>query len=128
MADFGFASQDSFITLLTPARPGDYNTDGTVDGADYAFWRAEFGAFGDHATDGNGDHVVDAADYVVWRRFATATGSGVSSAASVQVPESASLVLVSICGSLIFVASRRSTVRSRLCVYSIFFIQPWRND
>jgi hypothetical protein len=116
MADFGFASQDSFVTLLTPARPGDYNTDGAVDGADFAMWRGTFGSSGDQASDGNGDRIVDAADYVIWRHYAMAGGSGASIGASVQVPESASLVLVSIGGSLIFAASGRSAMRSSVVV------------
>jgi hypothetical protein len=50
--------------------PGDYNTDGLVDVADGAVWRAAYGtsvsAF--NGADGNGDGVVDQADYVVWRK------------------------------------------------------------
>jgi hypothetical protein len=37
LADFGFAMQDTFVTLLTPAQPGDYNTDGSVDDEDFTF-------------------------------------------------------------------------------------------
>jgi hypothetical protein len=69
LADFGFATQDSFITLLSPALPGDYNTDGIVDDADYVTWRANFGSLSDLAADGNTDGIVDTADYVLWRKY-----------------------------------------------------------
>ena len=52
MADFGFAMQDSFITLLTPAEPGDYNADGHVDANDYTVWRGAYGT-NNLSADGN---------------------------------------------------------------------------
>jgi T5SS/PEP-CTERM-associated repeat protein len=67
-----------------PELPGDFNTDGAVDAADYVvwrknggtqadfdLWRANFGRTADSETmpgDFNEDGTVDAADYVVWRR------------------------------------------------------------
>ncbi|MFO0791763.1 MAG: hypothetical protein U0805_20060 [Pirellulales bacterium] len=90
MADFGFASQDSFITLLTPAEPGDYNADGHVDANDYSVWRAAFGT-GNPAADGNRDGMVDAADYVLWRPHLVTQSVG---SAGSSVPEPMLLTLV----------------------------------
>ncbi len=70
MADFGFTAQDSFVTLLTPAEPGDYNGDGHVNALDRAVWRAALGSDNPMA-DGNRDGHVDAADYVLWRAHAS---------------------------------------------------------
>jgi len=88
LADFGFSSQDSFVTLLTPAEPGDYNGDGNVAANDYALWREAFGT-GDAWTDGNGNGSADAADYVMWRSRAV----GQSTADLASVPEPATLWL-----------------------------------
>ena len=86
MADFGFASQDSFVTMLTPARPGDYNGDGLVDADDFAVWRAAFGSM-DASADGNGDGRVDATDYVIWRKSSLAFNTNSSEASRLVVPE-----------------------------------------
>jgi len=90
-ADFGFASQDTFVTLLTPARPGDYNTDGTVDELDYTEWRGAFGSMTELAADGNGDGVVDAADYVIWRRHVAESNEMTHGIGRGSVPEPTSL-------------------------------------
>jgi hypothetical protein len=54
---------------LYPIAPGDYNTDGYVDGGDYVIWRKNVGkanpSFSDG--DGNGDCIVDSQDYDIWR-------------------------------------------------------------
>ena len=101
MADFGFAMQDSFITILTPAEPGDYNADGQVTQADYIVWRGAFGTTS-AAADGNGDGRVDAADFVLWRNhldlFAT------SAHAENAVPEAASVTLFLVAVASMFVA------------------------
>jgi hypothetical protein len=77
VADFSFQSPDTFVTLLTPAAPGDYNTDGHVDVLDYALWRGAFGT-DNLAADGNRDERVDAADYILWRQHAdTSQGNAV---------------------------------------------------
>lgn len=87
LADFGFASQDSFVTMLTPAEPGDYNGDGDVAADDYALWRGAFGT-ADAYTDGNGNGGADAADYVMWRAHAaTQATAGLSGASGTNVPE-----------------------------------------
>jgi len=56
--------------------PGDYDGNGTVEPADYAAWRQQFGTEVEAGSgaDGNSDGMVDAADYIVWR--ANYSGSG----------------------------------------------------
>jgi hypothetical protein len=71
-ADFGYVKNDLFVTLLTPAVPGDYDANGTVDAADYLVWKAAYGT-NNPAADGNRDGVVDAADYTVWRNHLTSS-------------------------------------------------------
>ena len=103
MADFGFSSQDSFITLLTPAEPGDYNGDGHVDANDYAVWRGAFGT-NNLSADGNSDGVVNAADYVIWRAHATASGASISQG----VPEPSTMAMAVLC-IIGFVSRHRSS-------------------
>jgi hypothetical protein len=87
MADFGFASQDSFVTMLTPAKPGDYNGDGHVDANDFAVWRSTFGSTTDASADGNLDDIVDSRDFVIWRKNVPAAGAGFAATGLVSVPE-----------------------------------------
>ena len=46
---------------------GDYNSDGTVDAADYIVWRSTQGSTTDLRADGNRDGRVDAADHDLWK-------------------------------------------------------------
>lgn len=79
--------------------PGDFNDDGTVNAADYAVWRDNFGSSFDLA--GNGDETgssagtVDNADYSLWSanfgNVADAAGT-----ASEPVPEPGALRLVAV--------------------------------
>jgi prepilin-type N-terminal cleavage/methylation domain-containing protein/prepilin-type processing-associated H-X9-DG protein len=64
-------------TILQDSPPGDFDASGTVDAADYARWKAEFGqpVAPRSGADGNGDGMVDAADYVIWRDHFVATGA-----------------------------------------------------
>ena len=84
-ADFGFESQDWFVTILTPAELGDYNADGVVNGGDYLVWRSAYGTT-DAMADGNLNGVVDAADYVIWRDHANAVGAVAASLSRPQNP------------------------------------------
>ena len=87
MADLSGAPSDSFVTLLTPAQPGDYNADGHVDGNDYALWRNTFGSISVLDADGNNNNVVDAPDYVLWRKnVPSATNSVWNAVRSVPEP------------------------------------------
>ena len=53
------------------AQPGDFNGDGSVDGADFVIWQTNFpnnsGAADLDLGDANGDGNVDGADFVVWQ-------------------------------------------------------------
>jgi len=71
MADFGFAMQDSFITLLAPAQAEDFNSDGGVDGDDLAIWATGFGTDAEaHIEDGDADRDgdIDGHDFLLWQR------------------------------------------------------------
>ena len=74
------------IPDLFPRLAGDYNRDGSVDGADYVVWRRAMQGDVNLAADGSHNGVIDQADYDVWRTNFGTTAAG--SAASVQaVPE-----------------------------------------
>jgi hypothetical protein len=84
------------IRLLSP---GDYDSDGDVDDADYEAWRDAFGMVGENLVgDGNRDSVVDAADYVIWRSYAHG-GNNARGPVSSILPEPPGLTLL--CGILI---------------------------
>jgi sugar lactone lactonase YvrE len=87
MADFGFGNEDSFVTLLTPSKLGDYDGDGEVDSDDHSLWAQTFAEGAGQHADGNLDGTVDAADYVAWRKFAEGMGSAHSVAGAGSVPE-----------------------------------------
>jgi hypothetical protein len=65
---------------ITGTRPrADYNSNGAVDIADWAAWRAAFGRTDWSFADGNRNGIVDAADYVLWRSaFVAGNASGVT--------------------------------------------------
>jgi hypothetical protein len=78
-------SLSSFIGV-TPS-PGDYNSDGIVDAADYVVWRNTLGELGpDLPADGNGNLEIDTGDYDVWRANFRQT-SVRSPSASFNLPE-----------------------------------------
>jgi hypothetical protein len=54
---------------VPPALPGDYNTNGEVETADFVVWRAMQGdsVAPYSGADGNGDSIVNGDDYNVWR-------------------------------------------------------------
>ncbi len=118
-SDIGFdVEQDSQpVTInIQTALDGDYDHNHTVDLADYAVWRLNFGSTSALDADGNIDGVVNAADYIVWRKNfgASIPGAGssqeLSSGESLlvggQVPEPAAGVLASI--GVFVLTSRRS--------------------
>jgi endonuclease/exonuclease/phosphatase family metal-dependent hydrolase len=88
--------------------PGDYNGDGTVDGADYTVWRDTLHQSGDGlAADGNGDGTVDGDDYLVWKtHFGQSAGSGLGASPPAAVPEPAGLVLTLVATMATFFAVR----------------------
>jgi hypothetical protein len=80
---------------------GDYNSDGTVNQADYLVWSGQYGQSGAGLTaDGTGDGVVNAADYTVWR------DAHVSGSTSVSVPEGATLTMLGL-SAVVFAGSGR---------------------
>jgi sugar lactone lactonase YvrE len=84
---------------------GDYNSDGDVDGLDYAKWKGDFGkwvAKGGGA-DGNGNGMVDAADYTVWRNALPEILDGGGALQSVPEPASAAIATFGVL--LVFAAS-----------------------
>jgi hypothetical protein len=94
--------------LLDDRRPiADFDEDGDVDSADFAFWQAGFGldtgaSHADGDADKDGD--VDGQDFLFWQRQ---LGMGVKSLAAVQsVPEAQSLLLV-VVAALVVVPSAR---------------------
>jgi hypothetical protein len=82
--------------LPSKALPGDYNSDGVVDSADYVVWRRTIGQSGNNLTaDGNGNQVVDAGDYDVWRKnFGQGTALGNLAGFSVPEPRTTAPLLV----------------------------------
>lgn len=83
--------------------PGDYDNNGTVEGADYQLWRSEYGNTVEPftASDGNDDGAIDAADYTVWRDNLGLTSSEPLAAAS-TTPEPVSAWLLALAA---FIAS-----------------------
>jgi autotransporter-associated beta strand protein len=82
-------------------RPGDFNGDGVVSGADLTNWKAGFNTSGSvtHTQgDADGDADVDGADFLTWQRQ---LGSGAPvTVASAQVPEPATLIQILAAASL----------------------------
>jgi hypothetical protein len=83
---------------------GDYNRDGTVDAGDYVVWRGQLGEKGRNmVADGNRNGEIDQGDFDVWKsNFGrTATGSQISAAASVLVPEPAAAAMLLYVGAFL---------------------------
>ena len=72
---------------------GDYNSNGTVDAADYVYWRNNRGPGSLPNEGGISPGFVDDADYAFWRsRFGLTAGSG-SEVGKSTVPEPGSVLL-----------------------------------
>jgi glucose/arabinose dehydrogenase len=76
-----------FRVRFAPAGNGDFNSDGSVDAADYIVWRKTLGTTGIPAyfgADGDGDTTIDQDDYTVWRNHfgLMLSAAGAGSAAS----------------------------------------------
>jgi len=99
--------QATWVTL----KPGDYDRNGAVEIADYAFWKQYYGATAGLGlqADGNNDGMVGAADYTVWRNN---LGSG--GAAQSHIPEPSSCVLAALACAGLLSSVRRRTRGGRL--------------
>ena len=84
--------EDLPLAKLNSPLGGDYNTDGSVDTADYVVWRNLVGARAQLVNDGGiSPGINDYNDYNYWRsRYGTAQGSG-SSLGGAAIPEPTSL-------------------------------------
>lgn len=105
-SDDDFLSSNASLTLTQISGiTGDYNSDGTVDAADYTVWRDAFGKPGYFfPADGNGDGQIDEADYLVWRDNYGQQANTSTFAAS-SVPEPSALIMLGL-SSLTMLAYR----------------------
>ena len=84
---YGIQTCASSIHLPPPVPPipGDYNSDGTVDAADYVVWRKNPGG------------IYTQNDFNTWRaHFGQTASSGSVAAANATIPEPATLVLLTL--------------------------------
>jgi hypothetical protein len=95
--NLGYLNDMQIEAVDSPALPGDYNSDGKVDAADYVVWRKDPNAHG-------GD-----AGYTTWRTNFNrpADGSAVGAGAVAAVPEPASLMLAAVAVSTCSIRRRR---------------------
>ncbi|MCC7085069.1 MAG: hypothetical protein IT427_08685 [Pirellulales bacterium] len=85
-----------FAALSLPSIPGDFDSDGDVDGADFVAWQTNFpkangGTLETGDADGDGD--VDGADFVVWQTNFPFT-PGLSAVAVPEPPGEATMVML----------------------------------
>ncbi len=131
----------AIITEVTGA-PGDYNSDGFVDAADYTVWRDNLGSsipLTNQSPAAATPNLVDAEDYTFWRsRFGNSSGAESGSLQVASVPEPSSMLLVFattaglllVCGARrqqrqhISLWSRASNVR-RLLIASVLLAIAW---
>jgi hypothetical protein len=94
-----------FYTSEAGTLPGDFNSDGVVDAADYTVWRDNLGstsADGPVAGDADGNRLVNDADYRLWRLHFGLAAPAAALGATQVVPEAGSLLmLLSLCGTLV---------------------------
>ncbi len=55
-----------YIFAGTSALDGDFNSNGTIDAADYSIWRDNLGSTTNLDADASGNSLIDQADYVIW--------------------------------------------------------------
>ncbi|WP_172992161.1 beta strand repeat-containing protein [Lacipirellula parvula] len=81
------------VLLVVAQLEADFNSDGAVDGADLAAWKAGFGANSPSRAQGdaNADGRVDGADFMLWQRQA---GMRLSATAAASIPEPSTLTLI----------------------------------
>jgi hypothetical protein len=94
---FALLGTDPIVGNRGPWMLGDYNLDGSVDGADLAVWETTFVDPGDHfqaytplMADGNQNGFIDGGDLLVWQRE---FGKGLPLSETAQAPEPTTLLL-----------------------------------
>jgi hypothetical protein len=98
-----YAANSVFLNVAT-APPGDFDSDGDVDGADFVVWQTNFPAASGKTLstgDADADGDVDGADFIVWQTNFPSPPVSVTS----PVPEPASCILAF--GSLLIALGRR---------------------
>jgi hypothetical protein len=78
--------------------PGDFNSDGSIDAADYVVWRKTLGqnvAIGSGA-DGNRDGEVNELDFAVWKSYFGAVAVAGTGSVTPTIPEPATYLLVAL--------------------------------
>jgi hypothetical protein len=93
--NLGYLNDMQIEAVESPALPGDYNSDGKVDAADFVIWRKDPNA-----------HGGDPAGYTTWRTnfnrpaSGAASGSAVGAGTAAAIPEPASLVLAAVAATI----------------------------
>jgi hypothetical protein len=91
-------------TASNPGLPGDFDSDGDVDGADFVVWQTNFPSANGHTLatgDADNDGDVDAADFAAWQNsFPSGTGT-------VTVPEPGTWLMLVVGGSIALAVRRR---------------------
>jgi hypothetical protein len=100
----------SGVTIKVTAHPGDFDSDGDVDGADFVAWQTHFptptgATLADGDADSDGD--VDGADFVVWQTNFPFTPSP----GATPIPEPESWILIVFGASLAIVSTRYVTLK-----------------
>jgi hypothetical protein len=97
--------------MASPGLPGDYNSNGIVDAADYTVWRDRLGqnVALPNTDPSDTDNMVTSAEYNFWRsRFGATFGSGAGAlSASQTAPEPGTWALTMLAGCLLAAVGRR---------------------
>jgi hypothetical protein len=89
--------------------PGDFNSDGVVNGADLTRWRSSFGTNANADADGDSDS--DGADFLTWQRNLGSSGTPAFGAAA-AVPEPSALLIASIFSGVVGFSRTRCSRRT----------------
>jgi autotransporter-associated beta strand protein len=81
------------LTVTAKILPGDFNSDGKVDAADYVTWRKNQGTFAIMANDAYFGTKIDQDQYNLWRANFGNTGPGSGAGLSGAVPEPGAILL-----------------------------------
>jgi hypothetical protein len=102
---------DQYLAIRLSELPGDYNDDGTVDGADYTVWRDRLGQAAALPNESRTPGMVTLEDYDEWKsHFGQLAGNGSDSLSTYAVPEpAAGLLLCGLAG--LGLAFRRAKLR-----------------